>query len=450
LTAADGRVDGAGTRAAALKILIDYEKRDAYLGALLSAGLTRSELDRRDKALVTELVQGTVRMKLSLDWALKGFSRRPLDELDPGVLWSLRLGAYQVMFTSIPDYAAVDMSANATAEVVGRHAVGYVNAVMRAFTSGRDKVEWPDLDGDPVTFIEVKYSHPRWIVEMWVRELGLEKTESLCAADNVNPGVALRTNLLRTTRDGLAASLVEKGLEVTTGEMTPECLLAKHSGPVGDLDEFVKGLFAVQDQGSQLVSHKVNPEAGMRVLDMCAAPGGKANHLAELMGNEGLVMALDLNATRLGMVTESAGRLGNSIVRTVELDGRLARSSVEGEFDRVLVDAPCTGLGTLARRPDARWRREPGDVERLSILQGELLAAGSEMVAPGGLLVYSTCTVSHAENAGVVTGFIERHAPEFQQVPLALEGREPAPWLQLLADTDRCDGMFMAAMKRVS
>jgi len=435
-------------RGLALRTLIDYEKRDAYLGVLLSSRLADSGLERRDRALVTELVQGTARMKLTLDWTLRSFSKRPLEELESGVLWSLRLAAFQVMFTSIPDYAAVDMAAQATLDVVGRRAVGYVNAVMRAFAQGCEKISFPDRETDPAAFLEARYSHPRWIVEMWISELGVEKAEALCAADNLNPPLALRTNTLRTSRESLVMALEERGMEVEEGTLSPECLLVKGSGPPADLPEFRDGLIAIQDQGAQIVGHQVDPRPGMRVLDICAAPGGKANHLAELMGNEGSVVAVDMNRSRLAMVEQAANRLGNTIVRTVAMDARELRGQLDGDFDRVLVDAPCSGLGTLARRPDARWRKRPADVESLARLQEYLLAAGSEMVSPGGIIVYSTCTISRRENDGVVEAFLDSRSGRFEPVAAPLLKRANRPYMQLFPDTDSCDGMFAAVLRK--
>lgn len=439
---------GAPSRILALRILLDYQQRDVFVGSLLSSALEGSGLDRRDKALVTGLVQGTVRMKLTLDWVLKQFSNRPLESLDPGVIWALRLSAFQLMFMSVPGYAAVDMAATATAEVVGQHAVGFVNAVMRAFSRSYEKIAFPDREEDPAGYLETRYSHPRWVVEMWIRELSFEKAEAICEADNVEPLLSLRANLPRVSRYDLAASLASKGIEVSAGEITAECLKVKGTGPVGDLEEFRGGLFAVQDEGSQLVAHQVGPDPGMKVLDLCAAPGGKANHLAELMGNVGSVVAVDANPARLALVSEAAERLGNTIVSTMEMDARRASAWLDASFERVLLDAPCTGLGTLARRPDARWRKKPEDVDRLVELQSQLLAEAAKVVAPHGLLVYSTCTISHRENAGVVAAFME-NVPGFGAEPATLRGCEVMPHLQLFPDTDRCDGMFMAVMRRL-
>ncbi len=439
----------AGPRALALRTLVDYERRNAYLGPLTSAALTSSALDRRDRALATELVQGSVRMKLSLDRCLSPFSRRPLEELEPAVAWALRLAAYQIAYTRVPDYAAVDATVEAAVEVAGSRVAGYTNAVLRAFLRGRGEVGLPDREGDPEGYLEARYSHPRWIARMWIEEFGFERAESLCSADNNTPAVSLRVNLPRCARDELAARLDGEGLGCREGSLAPECLLLEGGGPVSALPGYDEGLFGVQDQGAMLVSHAVSPEKGMEVLDMCAAPGGKANHLAELMENEGRVLAVDLRPGRLALVRESAERLGNTAVECLAADAT-AIPGVPGEsFDRVLVDAPCSGLGTLARKPDARWRRGPGEVAELTTLQRRLLAEGAGLVAAGGTLTYSTCTISRAENQEMAEWFLEEHSGKFEPAAGQVPGFDGSSQIQLFPDIHGCDGMFMAVFRRI-
>lgn len=436
---------GESARDCAFRILTEYDGTGIYLNTVLSSGLAGSSLERRDRALVTEIVQGTVRMKLALDHALQQFSNRSLSELDPGVLWLLRMAAYQLMFTSVPAYAACDLAVTVARHRLGAGPAAFVNGVLRALVRGADALDWPDREKDPLSYLEVRHSHPRWVVETWVDELGFDRTESLCVADNLQPLLCFRVNLLRTSREELATSLSARGIEVEPGSLAPEALLVKGAGSLAELDEFAGGMFAVQDQGPMAVGHLVAPEPGMRVLDMCSAPGGKANHLAELMGNLGSVIAVDINPRRLEMVRESAARLGNTIIDTVDLVATAARGAVDGFFDRVLVDAPCTGLGTLARRPDTRWRKARSDVERLHGLQRALMAEGSRMVAPGGLLVYSTCTISRRENHDVVLGFLD--GAEGEGYELVPTGESPG-FTMLFADTHGCDGMFIAVLRR--
>ena len=440
---------GEDARRLAYRVLVDYDRRDAYLNVLLSSCLDSSSLDRRDRALVTEIVQGTVRMKLALDWAIGRFSSRELNSLDPRVLWVLRMSAYQVLFTSVPDYAACDMAANVTRREIGEAAVGYVNGVLRALVRERDRIEWPRRELEPARFLEVRHSHPRWVVDMWREELGEEQAELLCMADNVEPPLTVRCNLPRVNREELAESLSAGGIEVEPGPLAPEALFIKGGGSPLELEQYKHGLFSIQDQGSMLIGRAVAPQPGMRVLDLCAAPGGKANHMAELMNNVGSVIAADINSERLRLVEQAALRLGNNIIETLAVDSTRVSGKVEGTFDRVLVDAPCTGLGTLARRPDARWRKAPGDVERLSAQQRSLLAEGAKMVGPGGLLIYSTCTISRRENQEVVISFMESdHRFEPVDGGTLQAGHGSSPFSQLLPGRDGCDGTFIAVLKK--
>jgi 16S rRNA (cytosine967-C5)-methyltransferase len=442
------RVPGEGARELALEVLLDFEHRDAYLNLLLSSSLESSRLERRDRAFTTELVQGTMRMKGTLDWVLEKYSDRKLDSLDPVLRLVLRLSAYQMLFTSVPDHAACDQGVRMARRHTGGGGASYANGVLRALARGKSEITYPDPEQDFARYLEVKYSHPRWVIDMWVDELGKEKARSLCEADNAPRPVSVRCNLLKTGREELAASLAERGFKVSLSHLVPEAILMSGGGSPGATREYKAGHFSVQDQGSILVGHAVSARPGMRVLDMCAAPGGKSNHLAELLHNQGRILSLDVNAGRLSLVEESARRLGNTIIESRVMDAAKASESVEERFDRVLVDAPCTGLGTLSRRPDVRWRKSYGDVDRLSGLQFALLSEGARMLESGGLLVYSTCTISKRENEIVVSRFLESN-PGFSPLdagpllPGGLNGR----YLQLFPDVHGCDGIFIAVLR---
>lgn len=438
---------GEPSRRTALEAVLEYHSSGTYLDAALSAALEATSLDRRDRALVNEMVQGTVRMRGYLDWAIAHFSDREPASLDDTLLWVLRLAAYQVLLMDVPDHAACDIGVSLATERGGRGAGSYVNAVMRALVRGRGGLEFPDRDSGPVEYLEARYSMPRWICRLWVDEHGLHRAESLCAASNVQPPVSLRCNLRRARRQDVAAGLESAGAQVELGALAGEAILVRKGGSPALLPGFAEGLFAVQDQGSMMVGHAVGPEPGMRVLDMCAAPGGKANHMAELMGGSGEVVALDRDTGRLEMVSESAARLGNAIIRTVVMDAGTLHPGRFGMFERVLVDVPCSGLGTLARRADLRWRKEPSDVARLARVQSGLLEAASHVVEPRGLLVYSTCTICRVENESVARGFLEDH-PEFALEPASCRETSDG-FIRIMPDTERCDGMFVAVFRRL-
>lgn len=441
-------MEGVEARRQALRILWDYSEKDAYLNLVLRECLRGSSLDRRDRALVTEIVQGTVRMLLNLDWRLCSYSSRPLDAVEPRVLWVLRASAYQMCYMSVPAYAACDLASTITREEFGSGAAGYVNAVLRSMARADEGPSYPEPSIDPVGHLSLRNSHPRWLVEMWLEELGYGTARALCEADNRSLPVSVRCNLSRVSRDEAASVLEERGIEVEYSSIVPEGLLLKGGGSIAAMKEYQDGLISVQDEGAILVGHVVAPRAGMRVLDMCAAPGGKANHMAELMGNRGTVVAVDRSEARLAYVEKSAARLGNRIIRTVATDATRADTRLEGDFDRVLVDAPCSGLGTLSRRPDVRWRKSPDDVDRLTELQASLLGAGAERLERGGILVYSTCTISGRENRLMIEGFLRRRR-DFEVVDLSyLTGGEEGPFIQLFPHLHGCDGFFIAAVTR--
>jgi len=439
---------GEDARDLSLRMLLDYERRDAYLNLLLSSSLESSVLDRRDRAFVTELVQGTVRIMGTLDWALEKFSDRDLDSLDPALLWILRLSAYQMLFMAVPDHAACDQGVRMALRRVGRGGAAYANGVLRAMARGRGDLAYPDPGTDFAHYLQVKYSHPRWVVDMWIDELGEERAESLCEADNVPRPISIRCNLLKTSRDELVSLLQERGFEAGISPLVPEGILLSGGGSPGATQEFNAGYFAVQDQGSILVGHAVSAQPRMHVLDTCAAPGGKSNHLAELMHNDGKILALDVNAGRLSLVERTARRLGNNIIEARAMDATRVSSSINERFDRVLVDAPCTGLGTLYRRPDVRWRKSAGDVEELSKLQLDLLTEGARMLKRGGLLVYSTCTISMRENKLQVEKFLEtNHGFSPLDAGSLLPGSLNGRYLQLYPDVHGCDGIFIAVLR---
>ncbi|MBU1672226.1 MAG: 16S rRNA (cytosine(967)-C(5))-methyltransferase RsmB [Actinobacteria bacterium] len=428
---------GEPSRRTALEAILEYHSRGTYIDAALAAVLRDTGLDRRDRAFVTELTLGTVRMKGYLDWAIAHFSDREPSSIDDPLLWVLRLSAYQVLLMDVPDHAACDTGVSLAASIAGRGAGSYANAVLRALVRGREGLVLPDRDAEPLRYLEVHYSMPPWICGLFADEHGLDRAESLLAASNVQPPVTLRCNLMRTTREEMLERLEASGALAEPAPLVPEGILVRKGGSPALLPGYDEGLFAVQDQGSMMVGRLVAPEPGMRILDLCAAPGGKANHMAELMEGRGEVLALDCDPIRCEMVAETAARLGNTIVRTEVMDALEVDPERLGTFDRVLLDAPCSGLGTMARRADLRWRKERSDVARLAAIQSDLLDAASRMVADGGVLVYSTCTISRAENENVASCKRVRH--------YCTNGEE---FTYVMPDTDRCDGMFIARFAR--
>jgi len=405
---AGGRRRAAPTRARllAVRVLERIERTRAYADLALHGALARSDLPGPDRALATELVYGTLRWRGSLDYVLSQVLDRDLAKLEPVVLSILRTAAYQLIRTDrIPVSAAVDQAVRCTRAAGATRAAGLVNAVLRRVAEARERIAWPDPERDPIGHLTHALSLPVWMAERWVEEFGLEEAMALAAASNEAPPRAVRVNRRRTDAAALLEALRAEHPGVRRCEHAPDGLLLDQGGHPGSDPLFLSGQYTVQDEASQLVVELLDPQPGERVLDACAAPGAKTTAIAERVGEEGTVVAIDRHPRRLGLVRRDARRLGLGCIETHERDASRPLGDLE-PFDRVLVDAPCSGLGTLRRNPDARWRIQPRDVERLVAVQGAILRQAAAVLRPGGTLVYSTCTVLPEENRGVVEAFL--------------------------------------------
>jgi 16S rRNA (cytosine967-C5)-methyltransferase len=442
---------GTAARALAVEALVRVEA-GGYSNLVLPGLLRASGLDGRDRALVTDLVYGSLRQQGRADHLLALASHRPLPELDPPVRAALRLGAYQLL-SGTASHAAVNATVGALAgwssPASVRRAAPYANAVLRRVAGLGPAWPWPD--GDDPDAVAVRTSHPRWIVEIFRRDLGVD-AEAVLASANEPPAVTLRPNPLRTTAEALAAELTTAvdGVQVEPGRLVPSALLVRGIGDLARLPAVAEGRATPQDQASQAVAAALGARPGESVLDMAAAPGGKATALAEAMGDEGLVLAADLRPGRVGRVRDAALRLGLRSVQVVAADGLhlpLRAAGGAGRFDRVLLDAPCSGLGVLRRRPEARWRLDPSAIDRVAALQRELLAAAVARVRPGGLVAYCVCTLTREETTDA-DAWAAATFPALMAVP----GPGP-PWRPhgrgalLLPTAAGTDGMYLLLLK---
>ena len=433
------REAAASPRALAIEALVRIDD-GAYSHILLPELLRRQKLESRDRAFVTELVYGTVRMRRALDFLLGRVSSRKVESLDPDVRAGLRLGAFQLV-TGVSPHAAV----GETVGVVQERARGFANGVLRALA--RSGPQYPLPSGDDVSSIGIRTSHPDWIVQQFIDDLGRDDAISTLALDNEPPVVTLRVNTLRTTVDDVAGELRALGIDVEPGKLDPAALLVRHTGDLGALDAMRSGRVTPQDQASQAVVAALDPQPDERILDVASAPGGKATASAERMRDTGLLLAADLHPARVRTVMRSARRCGLGVISPAVADGR-SLPVTDASFDRVLLDAPCTGLGVLRRRPDARWRVQPRDATDLAELQRALLVSAARAVRPGGRLVYSVCTLTRIETLGV-DAFAASELPDF--VALDPPG---APWRRhgrgalLVPSAARTDGMFVLVLQR--
>jgi 16S rRNA (cytosine967-C5)-methyltransferase len=442
-----------GPRALAHEVLVRVETTDAFADALLAARLARDPLAAADQALATRLVYGTLAWQGRLDHHLAELVRRPLARLDPGVRAALRLGLYQLLFLDrVPAYAAVDGSVRLAARAggaAGRGARGLVNAVLRrAAALGRRGLSLPDPAGDSIGRLAVEWSHPRWLVERWASEMDAEALVRLLAADNTEAPTALRANTLATTRADLVAELRAAGIGVEPSRWAADgALVDRAAARLRALPAWREGRFAFQGEASQLVAPLLALERGARVLDLCAAPGGKAAHAAALLGGTGMVLALDRRPGGVSRLRSEVARLGASTVHAAVADARRPAAR-DGAFDAVLVDAPCSGLGTLRRHPELRWRRRPEDVPRLAALQRDILTAAAALVRPGGILVYAVCTTTREEGPEVV-GALLASTSRFVAEPAALppELLDAAGNLSTAPHRHGLDGFFAARLR---
>jgi 16S rRNA (cytosine967-C5)-methyltransferase len=363
-----------------------------------------------DRGLVTELFYGVLRHRAALDWRLAACSQRHLARLAPPTLTLLRVGAYQLLFLArVPASAAVNETVALTKRLSAPADVGFVNAVLRALDRRRHELIVPDLLERPLDHLTAEYSHPVWLVRRWLKRFGVQRTLHLCRANNAIPPMTLRVNTLVTTRERLLDVLRQEGVEAAPCAVSPQGVVIRGTPPTATR-AFAQGWYYVQDEAAQLVGLAVAPRPGERVLDACAAPGGKSIHLAELMGDHGEVVAADVKPDRLGLVTDNCRRMGIKSVRTVAADLTQASDVARlGRFDRILVDAPCTGLGVLRRHPEAKWHKTEGLIARYAATQRAILDQVAPLLTPGGVLIYSTCSTEREENEEVVSEFLRRH-----------------------------------------
>jgi len=449
-----GSNEAKSVRQLASGILLKVDSRQAYADILLDQALKANDLNERDRALLTELTYGTLRWRGNIDARLSRQLRRPLADADEFIRNLLRVTVYQLFFLDkIPDYAAVNEAVELAKRLHGAKSAGFVNGVLRNLLRQKGRAAQAS-NGSTASRAE-EFSHPQWLVERWIDEFGVSEASALMRANNQKAPLVLCANRLKCSRNQLRARLLAEGVVASASQWSPEGIVLESAGNVEKLPGYADGLFQIQGESSQLIAYFLAPEPKERILDACAAPGGKSCHIAELMNDSGTVIALDNSAPGIERIRQNVARLNLRSIQATQADVTKELSdALSLPYDRVLVDAPCSGLGTLRAHPEIKWRRQASDIERLSRLQKKILKRAVRYLKPGGTLVYSTCTLTRAENDSIVESLLAQHK-EFELEDAARYLPEPARhmvrgrYFQALPHRDNTDGFFAARLRKV-
>ena len=440
-----------GVRGLAVKILNRVDRTDAYLDKLLEIEIKNSELSSRDKALLFEIVHGVIRWLGRIDWILNGFYKGQFSKCIPNVKNSMRVALYQILFLDrVPDHAAVNESVEFVKKLQGEKSANLTNAVLRNIIRSRKGIRYPNREEDVVGYFSAYFSHPSWMVKRWIARYGEQETEKLLIANNTKPSHTLRVNTIKTTVDELKSLLKSVDLSYTDGKYLKEYLQLNVLTNITSWEYFQKGYFSIQDESTGFSCKALDPKPGMKILDLCAAPGGKTAFLADMMKNQGEIVALDKFESRLELFNRNIERLGITNVRSVAKDALLFN---ENDFDGVIADVPCSGLGTLTKKPDIKWKKDFGDIRKLNKIQLKLFTKAASLVKIGGAVVYSTCTIEPEENIGIVNQFLEKH-PNFKLINLGNDFDKDLidenGCVQTLPSKHKVDGAFVAKLVRTS
>ena len=423
-------------RLTATKILYNVAKEGAYSNVALAQILRQAKFSDLDRKFCTELVYGTIKAGESLDWKISRYLNRPLSKVDDKILAVLRAGFYQIFFLDrVPNSAAVNESVELSKQFCGQWASKFVNAVLRSAVRDPHKSDFPQ--GDDVKSLALRTFHPVWLVELFIEEFGLDAAIKILQVDNIDPQLCLRVNFLKTTREDVLNALKTFGIKAEPSTLAPEGIICSGHGSLDELRILRAGLCQVQDESSMTAARMLNPAAGDFVIDCCAAPGGKATHLAELMQNRGRIIAADIYEQKIKHIKQNAERLGIKIIEPLLIAAQNIGEKFPEQADKILVDAPCSGLGVLRRKADLRWKKNLAEINKLPTLQGEILNGAAKALKRGGTLVYSTCTITRRENQDVVEKFLSERG-DFELV-------EMKTFLPHITNTD---GFFSAKLIR--
>lgn len=444
---------GKTEREISFAVLNDIYNKDAFSNIALEKYL-KLENDKRKQNFVRELVYGVLENNIFIEHIISKSSKVKMKKIHKNILIILKMGIYQIIFMdSVPDSAAVNESVILAKKHGNKGSIGYVNGILRNISRNKEKFTEVNVE-DPSNRISIKYSHPKWLVDEWIREYGFEFTEDLLKSNNKKPELNIRINTLKTNKEKLINNLEKKGFIIKEGKYSEDALIIENPFKISQTQEFINGEFTIQDESSTLVAQIMDPRPGSVVIDVCSAPGGKATHIAQKMNNKGKIISRDIYDHKIKLIEDNSSRLGIDIIETGVFDALKLDKSLINSVDYVLVDAPCSGLGLIRRKPEIKRNKVKDDIDTLSNLQSRILNNAKEYLKVGGILLYSTCTLGKKENLEVIEAFLEKN-PNFKTVNIEKYIKDNKKfntldkgYIQLYPNIHETDGFFIAKMMK--
>lgn len=435
-------------------LLIEVEREQSYAQLSLKKALV--DLEMRDKALATEIFYGTIKYQIQIDYWLNQYSKTPIRKMKPLIRNLLRMSVYQMLhLDKIPVSAVINEAVKITKKRKFQGLSGFVNGLLRTIDREREKLAYPSEKDSLSEALSIQYAIPEWMIKMWLKQYSRDIVEQIASALNQRAEVCGRVNDLKGSKAELLEILEKEGVHVERGHLLEEAFYLKKVDNLQNLPSFKLGAWTVQDESAMLVAHVVAPKAGEYVLDMCSAPGGKSMHMAAKMENRGEIIACDIHPHKLELIEKNAKRLGISIIKPTLQDGMVLNENWIGKFDKVLLDAPCSGLGIMKRKPDIRLHKTKDDLKEIVEIQKALFKNAVQYLKPNGKLVYSTCTISYEENEQMIKEAVSEYGLELENIvdtipKLIQSSVKEQGMIQILPNMAGTDGFFIASLKRRS
>lgn len=442
------------TREIVTNIISDITTKSAYNNIVLKRYLNQYKaMNQKDKAFITELVNGVLRNIYYIDYIIEQFSSVKLKKIKPFILNILRISVYQSKFMDrVPESAICNEAVKLVKKRGYVNLSGFVNGILRNIIRNKDNIKLPNESTEKSKYLQVVYSYPQWIIDKWLKEYDYEFVKSMCIKNNQSPDVSICTNTLKISQSELKSRLIDKGISAKAGKYIDSCLHLSKLSNISDLKEYSDGYFHVQDESSMLAVSILDPHEGEFIIDVCAAPGGKSLMCAEKMNNKGIIKARDIYDHKLKIISEASKRLGINIIETQNMDATILDELSIRKADKVLIDAPCSGLGLVRKKADIKLKKIDEDINTLKELQKKILTVCAEYVKLDGILIYSTCTISNDENIDNINWFISKFHFELESishlVPQGISNTTDYGYIQLFPHIHDTDGFFIARMRR--